>query len=82
MTGRSSAQPDPLDAAIVRQSIRRMLAEFATLTARQRIIIRLRYVEQRTWQAIGEQLSVTEVAVIRVHKRAIETLRRKMTSCK
>ena len=79
MTGQPSAQPDPLDAAIAAQIVRRMLSEIALLTEKQRIVIRLRYFEERAWGAIGEMLSVTEEAVIRLHGRALKRLHSRLT---
>ena len=71
-----SAPPDPLESAILREQLRAVVDAARQLTPRQRVVIRMRYVDERTWAQIGIALSVSEPAAIGIHARALGALRR------
>lgn len=69
-------RPEPRDPIL-----QRMLSEgLATLSARERTVMRLYYVDGRTLFEIGRQLRITESMVCRIHKGAIRSLREWMRS--
>jgi DNA-directed RNA polymerase specialized sigma subunit len=77
MTGTASgAPPDPLECLISGERTSHLVIAARALTARQRVVIRMRYVDERTWSQIGIALHVSEPAAIGIHTRAIAMLRR------
>ncbi|MBM6401745.1 sigma-70 family RNA polymerase sigma factor [Phycicoccus sonneratiae] len=69
---------DPLDATdgvLLRAAVR---AEVARLTPRERVIIRLRFVEERTQSEIGEAIGVSQMQVSRLLAGLLDRLRERL----
>jgi RNA polymerase sigma factor FliA len=67
--------PDPAAAAQDRESRRQLLIAVARLGERDRLVVRLYYVEQRTLAEIGRMLGVTESRICQLHTRLVGRLR-------
>lgn len=67
--------PDPLDVALRREAGRRLTAAVHALAERDRLVVRLYYLENLTLAEIGRVLGVTESRVCQLHSRLLSRLR-------
>lgn len=67
--------PDPVLAAVRRETIRELCAAVAQLGERDRLVLRMYYLENRTLAEIGGLLGVTESRVCQLHTRVVARLR-------
>jgi RNA polymerase sigma factor FliA len=67
--------PDPVATVQARETLRQLAAVVAQLGERDRTVIRLYYLENRTLAEIGRQLGVTESRVCQLHTRLVGRLR-------
>lgn len=67
--------PDPAAAVQDRESRRQLRLAVARLGERDRLVVRLYYVEQRTLAEIGRMLGVTESRICQLHTRLVGRLR-------
>lgn len=69
------AAPDPMAVVQARETIRQLEAAVAQLGERDRLVVRLCYLENRTLAEIGRTLGVTESRVCQLHTRLVGRLR-------
>jgi RNA polymerase sigma factor for flagellar operon FliA len=67
--------PDPMAAVQARETLRQLAVVVAQLGERDRTVIRLYYLENRTLAEIGRLLGVTESRVCQLHSRLVGRLR-------
>ena len=67
--------PDPVVVAARRETSRELCAAVAQLGERDRLVLRLYYLENRTLAEIGSVLGVTESRVCQLHGRMVSRLR-------
>jgi RNA polymerase sigma factor for flagellar operon FliA len=78
LDGLAGAEPDP-EAAVAEQETRRLLwCAVAQLGERDRLVLRLYYLEDRTLAEIGRMLGVTESRVSQLHGRLVARLRARL----
>jgi RNA polymerase sigma factor for flagellar operon FliA len=70
--------PDPLDVALRRETGRRLTAAVHALAERDRLVVRLYYLENLTLAEIGRILGVTESRVCQLHSRLLTRLRARL----
>src|SRR6476646_6545814 len=71
----ADAAPDPMSVVQARETMRQLNAAVAGLSERDRTVVQLYYLENRTLAAIGRLLGVTESRVCQLHARLVERLR-------
>jgi len=71
----ADAAPDPMTVVQSREMMRQLNAAVAGLGERDRTVIQLYYLENRTLAEIGRLLGVTESRVCQLHARLVERLR-------
>jgi RNA polymerase sigma factor FliA len=69
------AAPDPMTVVQARETLRQLADAVAGLGERDRTVIRLYYMENRTLAEIGAMLGVTESRVCQLHTRLVGRLR-------
>ena len=69
------ATPDPMTVVQARETLRQLADAIAGLGERDRTVIRLYYMENRTLAEIGAMLGVTESRVCQLHTRLVGRLR-------
>lgn len=62
-----------------RQAKERLAAALTCLPVKERDVLRMYYLEERTLKDIGAQLGVTEGRVSQLHRQALDRLRRRLT---
>lgn len=67
--------PDPVLAAVRRETTRELCAAVAQLGERDRLVLQMYYLENRTLAEIGGLLGVTESRVCQLHSRMVARLR-------
>lgn len=67
--------PDPVNVVQARETLRQLAVAVAQLGERDRTVIRLYYLENRTLADIGRSLGVTESRVCQLHSRLVSRLR-------
>lgn len=72
------ARPDPMVLAMEQETRRQLAAAVARLEPRDRDVVRMYYLENRTLAEIGQRLGVTESRVCQLHSRLVARLRRFM----
>ncbi len=72
--------PDPVVVAARRETSRELCAAVAQLGERDRLVLRLYYLENRTLAEIGGVLGVTESRVCQLHGRMVSRLRGRLES--
>jgi RNA polymerase sigma factor FliA len=72
------ATPDPMSVVQARETLRQLADAVAGLGERDRTVIRLYYLENRTLAEIGAMLGVTESRVCQLHTRLVGRLRGKL----
>lgn len=72
--------PDPVGVAARRETSRELCAAIAQLGERDRLVLRLYYLEGRTLAEIGDVLGVTESRVCQLHGRMVSRLRGRLGS--
>ena len=70
--------PHPVLAAVHRETVRELWSAVAQLGDRDRTVLRLYYLENRTLAEIGDLLGVTESRVCQLHTRMVARLRGRM----
>ncbi|MCW0214975.1 MAG: FliA/WhiG family RNA polymerase sigma factor [Pseudonocardia sp.] len=70
--------PDPLEVALRREAGRRLTDAVHALAERDRLVVRLYYVENLTLAEIGRVLGVTESRVCQLHARLLTRLRARL----
>lgn len=70
--------PDPMAMVQARETLRQLAAVVAQLGERDRTVIQLYYLENRTLAEIGRMLGVTESRVCQLHSRLVGRLRGRM----
>lgn len=70
--------PDPVLSAVRRETNRELCAAIAQLGERDRLVLRMYYLENRTLAEIGGLLGVTESRVCQLHGRMVARLRGRM----
>ena len=71
----TDAAPDPMSVVQARETMRQLNAAVAGLGERDRTVVQLYYLENRTLAEIGRLLGVTESRVCQLHARLVERLR-------
>ena len=71
----TDAVPDPMSVVQARETMRQLNAAVAGLGERDRTVVQLYYLENRTLAEIGRLLGVTESRVCQLHARLVERLR-------
>jgi len=71
----TDAAPDPMCVVQARETMRQLNAAVAGLGERDRTVVQLYYLENRTLAEIGRLLGVTESRVCQLHARLVERLR-------
>ena len=71
----TDAAPDPMSVVQARETMRQLNAAVAGLSERDRTVVQLYYLENRTLAEIGRLLGVTESRVCQLHARLVERLR-------
>jgi RNA polymerase sigma factor for flagellar operon FliA len=71
----ADAAPDPMSVVQARETMRQLNAAVAGLSERDRTVVQLYYLENRTLAEIGRLLGVTESRVCQLHARLVERLR-------
>ena len=71
----TDAAPDPMSVVQARETMRQLNAAVAGLGERDRTVVQLYYLENRTLAEIGRQLGVTESRVCQLHSRLVGRLR-------
>ena len=71
----TDAAPDPMSVVQARETMRQLNAAVAGLGERDRTVVQLYYVENRTLAEIGRMLGVTESRVCQLHARLVGRLR-------
>ncbi len=71
----ADASPDPMAVVQARETMRQLNAAVAGLGERDRTVIQLYYLENRTLAEIGRMLGVTESRVCQLHARLVGRLR-------
>jgi RNA polymerase sigma factor FliA len=71
----ADAAPDPMAIVQARETMRQLNAAVAGLGERDRMVIQLYYLENRTLAEIGRMLGVTESRVCQLHARLVGRLR-------
>ena len=71
----ADAAPDPMAVVQARETMRQLNAAVAGLGERDRTVVQLYYLENRTLAEIGRILGVTESRVCQLHARLVERLR-------
>jgi RNA polymerase sigma factor for flagellar operon FliA len=71
----ADAAPDPMAVVQARETMRQLNAAVAGLGERDRTVIQLYYLENRTLAEIGRMLGVTESRVCQLHARLVGKLR-------
>jgi RNA polymerase sigma factor FliA len=71
----ADAAPDPMAVVQARETMRQLNAAVAGLGERDRMVIQLYYLENRTLAEIGRMLGVTESRVCQLHARLVGRLR-------
>jgi RNA polymerase sigma factor FliA len=71
----ADAAPDPMSVVQARETMRQLNAAVAGLSERDRTVVQLYYLENRTLAEIGRLLGVTESRVCQLHGRLVERLR-------
>ncbi len=71
----ADAAPDPMAVVQARETMRQLNAAVAGLGERDRTVIQLYYLENRTLAEIGRMLGVTESRVCQLHARLVGRLR-------
>ena len=71
----ADAAPDPMSVVQARETMRQLNAAVAGLSDRDRTVVQLYYLENRTLAEIGRLLGVTESRVCQLHARLVERLR-------
>ena len=71
----ADAAPDPMSVVQARETMRQLNAAVAGLSERDRMVVQLYYLENRTLAEIGRLLGVTESRVCQLHARLVERLR-------
>jgi RNA polymerase sigma factor for flagellar operon FliA len=69
------ATPDPMTVVQARETLRQLAVAVAGLGERDRTVVRLYYLENRTLAEIGAMLGVTESRVCQLHTRLVGRLR-------
>ncbi len=67
--------PDPAAGALERETRRQLWGAVAQLGERDRLVVRLYYLERRTLAEIGRMLGVTESRICQLHSRLVGRLR-------
>jgi RNA polymerase sigma factor for flagellar operon FliA len=71
----TDAAPDPMSVVQARETMRQLNAAVAGLGERDRTVVQLYYLENRTLAEIGRMLGVTESRVCQLHARLVGRLR-------
>ena len=71
----TDAAPDPMSVVQARETMRQLNAAVAGLGERDRTVVQLYYLENRTLAEIGRLLGVTESRVCQLHARLVQRLR-------
>ena len=71
----TDAAPDPMSVVQARETMRQLNAAVAGLGERDRTVVQLYYLENRTLAEIGRMLGVTESRVCQLHTRLVGRLR-------
>jgi RNA polymerase sigma factor for flagellar operon FliA len=71
----ADAAPDPMAIVQARETMRQLNAAVAGLGERDRMVVQLYYLENRTLAEIGRMLGVTESRVCQLHARLVGRLR-------
>ena len=71
----TDAAPDPMSVVQARETMRQLNAAVAGLGERDRTVVQVYYMENRTLAEIGRLLGVTESRVCQLHARLVERLR-------
>jgi RNA polymerase sigma factor for flagellar operon FliA len=71
----ADAAPDPMSVVQARETMRQLNLAVAGLSERDRTVVQLYYLENRTLAEIGRLLGVTESRVCQLHARLVERLR-------
>ena len=71
----ADAAPDPMAVVQARETMRQLNAAVAGLGERDRMVVQLYYLENRTLAEIGRMLGVTESRVCQLHARLVGRLR-------
>ncbi|WP_300012984.1 FliA/WhiG family RNA polymerase sigma factor [Pseudonocardia sp.] len=69
------AAPDPMTIVQARETSRQLEAAVAQLGERDRLVVRMYYLENRTLAEIGRELGITESRVCQLHTRLVGRLR-------
>ena len=72
--------PDPMALVQARETLRQLATVVAQLGERDRTVIRLYYLENRTLAEIGRMLGVTESRVCQLHSRLVGRLRGRLAA--
>jgi RNA polymerase sigma factor FliA len=73
------AAPDPVAIAEHAETVRELVGAVGSLGERDRQVVRLYYLENRTLAEIGRMLGVTESRVCQLHARLVTRLRTRLT---
>ncbi|WP_181782563.1 sigma-70 family RNA polymerase sigma factor, partial [Pseudonocardia pini] len=75
-----ASAPDPAEIAEHAETVRELVVAVADLEERDRQVVRLYYLENRTLAEIGRMLGVTESRVCQLHARLVTRLRVRLTA--
>jgi RNA polymerase sigma factor for flagellar operon FliA len=75
VVGAVADDPDPAVGAVERETHRQLWCAVAQLGERDRLVVRLYYLERRTLAEVGRMLGVTESRICQLHSRLVGRLR-------